>query len=359
MEKILNRGSTKLTISEFYDNYNAIPTKYNFNANYQRNSGIWADDKRSFLIDSILKNYPIPAIYLKPVIDNKTGKTTYDVIDGKQRLLTIISFIKSEIPLTAYFDEDSFFDDGSSQIAKEISGLLFNQIQADEKFQDYVKRFWKYELVVEYLYEDNEEYIRNAFDRLNRNGEPLTAQELRNAKFCDSYLLYRIKEIKKNFLWNNQLSKLDVARMEDDEFVSELLFLIAENKIMDSDSQKIDSLYTKYTALTNQEIDAFVEGFILVSEFIKSLNLPYERYKRLSWTTHMYAIFSFGWYCINNDIATTSVQEKINHMYENYMSKNPITDSYLIQYKSSASSSTKSEIQRKRRLDAMINYCTL
>ena len=77
MAKFFERNSTKLTVSEFYDNY--ILKKYNFDASYQRKSDVWAEDKKSFLIDSILKNYPIPAIFMRPIVDNN-GKTKYDIV---------------------------------------------------------------------------------------------------------------------------------------------------------------------------------------------------------------------------------------------------------------------------------------
>ena len=56
MAKLFERKSTSLTISEFYDNYTS--NKYRFDVTYQRKSGVWSEDKKSFLIDSILKNYP-------------------------------------------------------------------------------------------------------------------------------------------------------------------------------------------------------------------------------------------------------------------------------------------------------------
>ena len=106
MAKLFERKSTSLTISEFYDNYTS--NKYRFDVTYQRKSGVWSEDKKSFLIDSILKNYPVPAIFLRPCVDNDTGKTVYDVVDGKQRLEAIVDFIENRIALTTYFAEDDF-----------------------------------------------------------------------------------------------------------------------------------------------------------------------------------------------------------------------------------------------------------
>ena len=114
MTKFFERNSTKLTISEFYDNYKL--GKYNFDAPYQRKSDVWSDDKRSFLIDSILKNYPMPAIFMRPIVD-ADGKTQYDIVDGKQRLQAIINFIEGSTTLTSYFAEDSFVGEDNREAA--------------------------------------------------------------------------------------------------------------------------------------------------------------------------------------------------------------------------------------------------
>jgi hypothetical protein len=61
----------------------------NLEPGFQRNS-VWSDVDRSRLIQSIISNYPVPSIFLYQ--RNSRGKTVYDVIDGKQRLETILMF---------------------------------------------------------------------------------------------------------------------------------------------------------------------------------------------------------------------------------------------------------------------------
>ena len=158
MAKLFERKSTSLTISEFYDNF--LSKKYRFDVTYQRKSGVWSEDKKSFLIDSILKNYPMPAIFLRPCVDNNTGKTVYDVVDGKQRLEAIIDFIENKIPLTTYFAEDDFIDEANLAAASQIAGLTFNEIkEKNSEFPDYIKQFWTYALNIEYLYEQKEALV--------------------------------------------------------------------------------------------------------------------------------------------------------------------------------------------------------
>ena len=95
MPDYLQRESNKITLANFYEAHKL--GKYNYSPPYQRRS-IWTDEKKSFLIDSILKNYPMPPIFLHQKIDDVTGNTVYDVIDGKQRLMAILDFIDGKIP---------------------------------------------------------------------------------------------------------------------------------------------------------------------------------------------------------------------------------------------------------------------
>ena len=195
MAKFFERNSTKLTISEFYDNY--LSNKYNFQASYQRKSNVWAEDKKSFLIDSILKNYPVPAIFMRPIVD-EDGKTKYDIVDGKQRLQAIIDFIVGKISLTSYFAEDGFLDEDGRRLAENISGKNFEEIKQESQTNEYIKQFWTYTLQIEYLYEDDLESVSSVFDRLNRNGEPLNRQELRNAKYSTTSLLKLVQKLSEN-----------------------------------------------------------------------------------------------------------------------------------------------------------------
>lgn len=60
----------------------------NLNPGFQRQS-VWSERDRAKLIESILRNYPLPAIFLYK--RQQDGHVIYDVIDGKQRLESILS----------------------------------------------------------------------------------------------------------------------------------------------------------------------------------------------------------------------------------------------------------------------------
>lgn len=355
MAKLFERKTTSLTISEFYDNHQS--KKYKFDVVYQRKSGVWSEEKKSFLIDSILKNYPMPAIFLRPCVDNSTGKTVYDVVDGKQRLEAIIDFIENRICLTTYFAEDDFIDASNLSAADEIAGLYFNDIKQKEKvFADYIKQFWTYAINVEYLYEQNEELVASVFDRLNRNGEPLTRQELRNSKYSRSILLQTLKELANDIFWRDKLSRLKSVRMEDVEFISELFFLVMEGRVLDSSQDVLDDLYEKYCDDSHRIIQAKKE-FLDVVHYISDMKLDFNNLNRLCWTTHLYSLFSFAWKLHNLEISAKKIGGTITEFYRTYFSRNSVYGGPLKKYKDASSSRTRSDTQRNNRLEALMTYC--
>ena len=63
------------------------------NDEYQRGA-VWTLDQKKKLIDSILRGYPIPIIYLHSIKKKVGGKSRDDleIIDGQQRINTIYEF---------------------------------------------------------------------------------------------------------------------------------------------------------------------------------------------------------------------------------------------------------------------------
>ena len=75
------------TIQEFVHLFNA--RQLNLEPGFQRDS-VWTLADRRKLIESLLQNYPIPSVFL--YCQNENGRLRYDVIDGKQRLETVLMF---------------------------------------------------------------------------------------------------------------------------------------------------------------------------------------------------------------------------------------------------------------------------
>ena len=74
------------------------------NRRYQRKL-VWTLVEKQKLVESTLRKFPVPAILLA---ERETGD--YEVIDGLQRLHTLVSFIESAFPTLdkKYFDVSQF-----------------------------------------------------------------------------------------------------------------------------------------------------------------------------------------------------------------------------------------------------------
>jgi hypothetical protein len=103
-------------------------------------------------------------VFLYQEISDEGGAITYHVVDGKQRIETILAFIANELPVP--------------ESLGSVAGRYFKDLPPETK-QD----IWRYPLGVHELGETSEGYLREVFDRLNRNVGRLTRQELRHARW--------------------------------------------------------------------------------------------------------------------------------------------------------------------------------
>ncbi|HHQ4597030.1 DUF262 domain-containing protein [Aeromonas veronii] len=341
MSNILNRETNTITVANFWENY--LLEKYNFDPIYQRKS-VWSDEKQSFFIDSLLKNFPMPPIFLHQQIDDETGKTKYDIIDGKQRLTSIIRFLKNEIPASDEFENSPFFDEN-------IAGVYFSELD-NKSLNEYKRRLWRYVIPIEYIDTSNQDVIDNIFDRLNRNGEPLNGQELRKSVYHSSPLLLLVERMAEIPFWQDRLSKTDVARMEHYEFISEIIFQLIENKPLHANQAELDALYEKYA---KKDLDwASIEKlFLNVTSYMESLDIDYDKY-RVGGVSHLYGIWCLSNYCLSKHVAPHVVHDSLAQFFTELRSSH--VSGHVEVYRKSMSARTKDQGQRSRRLKALINY---
>ncbi len=340
----LSRDSNSISIASLYENH--LAGKYNYNPSYQRES-VWSEEKQSFFIDSLMRNFPVPPIFLRQKIDDNTGKTSFEIIDGKQRITSIIKFIDNEIPVSSEEEpSDDFYDN-------TIAGLFFSEFDDSKEAREFKKLFWRYHIPIEYIDTDSDGLIKHIFDRLNRNGEPLTGQELRNARYNETYFHRKVISISLQDDWKDLLSNVDVVRMENCEFIAELFFEVGENKPLHATQDVIDKLYDKYSKIDNGKIDEIIVKFNSIIDYINNINASAFCKKGVS---HFYGIWCFAHYCVDNSLDADLISNNIQEFYKRYFSRN-YDDESLVIYKKSMSSNTKSSNQRTNRRDALISFC--
>lgn len=344
--KRFKKHETSFTIATLWE-FNSLE-KINLEPKYQRSSNVWSEEKQSFLIDSIVKNFPIPPIFLHEFIDLKTGKTKYNVIDGKQRLTSIFKFINGKLALPEECSEDGYCDDF-------LNGTYFPKWDND-KFTEVKRDFWQYQISVVFIDSDEEETINAVFDRLNRNGEPLSAQEFRKAMYSQYKLYELLSTLPEVNPFNHILNRLDKVRYEDIEYCSELYFSLAEGKVVDSNKSQLDVLYKKYfidnamdDELTEGVKEAFIETASILDTLIKDMQLYYKNS-----VSHLYAMWMFAYYLFKDDKDVNLYKKCFLEFYTKVKLKE--TNPYIQKYIQSMQQSTKSIGSRKKRFEALLGY---
>lgn len=209
---------------------------------FQRRS-VWKKGAKSYLIDTIVRGLPIPILFLR---ERRTDLNSFEpireVIDGQQRIRTLISFISPELLNDLDADRDIFTVLRSHN--KELAGKLFTKLSNDIK-----ARILDYQFSVHVLppgIDDRE--VLQIFARMNSTGTKLNNQELRNAEFFGEFktCMYELA-LKHLNRWRNWkiFTEDNISRMAEVELTSELAIFMLEG-ISAKKKSIIDKFYKEY-----------------------------------------------------------------------------------------------------------------
>lgn len=185
----------------------------NLDPGFQRNS-VWSDADRRKLIESIVRGSPLPAVFLYK--RHEDGQIKYDVIDGKQRLESILRF------------------------AGEVWGKRFSarlQLPGDENREEYdwkkLARLRKQTLVTGYEMQVIEVDgdigdVVDLFVRINSTGKALTNAEKRHAKYYAKSDFFKAaaklaEQLAPILVKHGILTETQISRMKHSELVSKLM----------------------------------------------------------------------------------------------------------------------------------------
>jgi len=256
----------------------------NLDPGFQRKS-VWSQLDRRRLIQSIASNCPLPNIFLYS--RNVKGKTVYDVIDGKQRLETILMFIGVGRFKRKQFDVRLELDD---------NGLCSCDWKHIKKYSDETRhKFECFQLQTVEVSGDLAEIV-DLFVRINSTGKRLTSGEKRHARFYNSRFLKEAEKLVRRhqsyLLHNRILSQPQLGRMKGTELFSELLISIHQG-----------GLINKKTALDRAIGNDGINGNTLrriSKEFTATMNLikkmyPAIKQTRFRNTAEFYSLFMLVW----------------------------------------------------------------
>jgi len=135
---------------------------------FQRNA-VWPRAAKAYLIDTILSERPMPLFFFQRGRSAQTGKPTYAVVDGQQRLRAIFEYMDGRYALTESKDS-------------RWKGKRFSELG-----QSLQENLLNYDLTIEELTGYDEDEIRDIFVRMNRYVVKLSPQELRHAREHGSF----------------------------------------------------------------------------------------------------------------------------------------------------------------------------
>lgn len=258
---------------------------------YQRRP-VWNPRIKSLLMDSIIRGFPIPLIFLHNRLDVTTSRSVRQVVDGQQRLRTILSFIDPDC-----IDEPDERDDFRILKAhnKEHAGRTFVELP-DEVQTDILQTA----ISVNVLPPDVADVtILQIFQRMNTTGLKLTEQEIRNGSFFGEFkdLAYTLA-YEQNQRWMdwNLFTPQEVAQMQEVEFASDLMGALIRG-VSGRSHPQITALYREYDKifpLQDQVGANFRKGFERLAPLYDervSPALP-KRFRSTSWFYPLFAIVS-------------------------------------------------------------------
>lgn len=203
------------------------------NDEYQRNAGVWSSFARSFFIESILLEYPIPKIFLYSKVDLRTRQSVKEIVDGQQRSHALQQFYNKKFRLSSKLETE------------ELRGKNYNQIS-----EDYQGIFLGYSLPIDEFRGVQPVEIQESFRRMNASNVPLNEEEQRNAKFQGPFKWF-IQEISHKFSEPLRaigvLSRRDIIRMMDTRIFAEVVHTIAHGFVTTKSTQ-LDALYRRYNS---------------------------------------------------------------------------------------------------------------
>lgn len=242
----------------------------------------WTNTQKTALIESILLGIPIPPIF---VAENENG--IWEIVDGLQRMSTIVSFfgklkpdvLNGETYLNSDEDEDeeitnkNYWTLENSDIVKELDGFNVNTLP-----QRYVLNIKRAVCRVEILRGQSSITLKyELFKRLNSNGTKLTAQEIRNAIYrgIDSSVNKLVEQLSQNvdFIRLTSLTKQKKKELYDQELVLRFMAFYDDKTEINNNTAKIlDDFMSRSVNSKRFSVTKYEKIFNKTISLLKSLD---------------------------------------------------------------------------------------
>lgn len=302
------------------------------NPSFQRRS-VWSDTARSYLMDTIIRGKPIPKIFIRQVINPSTKKTIREVVDGQQRLKTILSYVSDGFKI-------------SPKHNAEFGGRYFSQLDGDVQ-----SNILTYEISTDLLLNMSNADVLDIFSRLNSYSVILNSQEKINAshfglfKTLTENIGHKYYEFWKS---NKILTDNQILRMGDVTIVADLFIAILEGIKSNKQIKGFFDKYEKDFPYDKDELENKFDKIMNIISEIFSDSLVNSEFRRVSLFYSFFTIiyhFEFG--LKDFDAARIKLAEKDYARIRNILEN--IESVFLIENKEHLSSAANKFIEDSRR----------
>lgn len=258
--------------------------RLNLEPGFQRQS-VWSLADRKKLILSIIQNYPVPSVFLYKTVDEK-GRLKYDVLDGKQRLESVLMFAGLGKFRRDRFEIKVGIENDSEEDYWDWNGL---------KKYGYEHRVTGYRLQTVEVSGDLSDII-DLFVRINSTGKRLTGQEKRHARFYHSKLLKVAGQLGNTYIRffheNKIMTHGMTSRMKHIELICELMASIHMQQLLNKKTA-LDKIISGEN-IQDKNLQHCKSDFIRILNLIKRI-FPNLKSTRFAFSAEFYSLFMMIW----------------------------------------------------------------
>ena len=266
----MERMLTSFSIAYLSERY--VNGKLNFDFAIQRDSGQWNAEQKSLLIHSVVSDMIIPVIYL--VKESTADGEIWTVIDGKQRLTTLMTFASNEFKLINK-TPDVVINGNEYKIA----GLKYSELPKAVK-----EKFDLYSLDVAFLFNFTPDTLEDQFYRLN-NGSTFTKQQKAVVKL-GTELAEKLVPFEQHPFWDRtNISSVQKRHGVVMETILKSLMLLTDYNYQQFGAAEVVKFSSYYSQNYKQQtityfgelldkLNRYIPNDDTINEILKPINIP-------------------------------------------------------------------------------------
>lgn len=210
---------------------------------------VWTNKHKNAFLDTVLSSYPFPEIYIAAGdVNHETGEITELLVDGQQRLSTLLEYFKSADTL-------------------RLTGITSYADLSKERKDE----FLSYEVVVRDLGVLSPDEVKEIFQRINSTNYALNAMEIHNARYDGLLKQFSENLAQEDFFEVHRVFRSsEIRRMSDVRFVLTVIVTIMSTYF--NRDEALEEYLARYNDRFEQQ-DKLAEEVSAVLTFIDKCNL--------------------------------------------------------------------------------------